>query len=265
MSRRPPIINVMAKAAFRAARPLVRDFGEVEQLQVSHKGPSDFVSTADLKVERSLFEQLSHSHPEIGFLMEEQGARGKPDAPKRWIIDPLDGTLNFLHGLPHFAISIALEEQGELTAAIVYDPIRDELFWAARGEGAFVNHRRIRVSSRVKMAEALLATGIPWASRKDHAAFSDELLAIMPKVAGIRRWGVASLDLAYVAAGRYDGFWETQLKPWDIAAGILIVREAGGLVSELDGGQGMVKSGSILASNEKLYDRLFEILSKAKN
>ncbi|MCH7805989.1 MAG: inositol monophosphatase [Proteobacteria bacterium] len=265
MSRRPPIINVMAKAAFRAARPLVRDFGEVEQLQVSHKGPSDFVSTADLKVETSLFEQLSHSHPEIGFLMEEQGARGNPDAPKRWIIDPLDGTLNFLHGLPHFAISIALEEQGELIAAIVYDPIRDELFWAARGEGAFVNHRRIRVSSRVKMAEALLATGIPWASRKDHAAFSEELLAIMPKVAGIRRWGVASLDLAYVAAGRYDGFWETQLKPWDIAAGILIVREAGGLVSELDGGQGMVKSGSILASNEKLYDRLFEIFSKAKN
>ena len=265
MSRRPPIINVMAKAAFRAARPLVRDFGEVEQLQVSHKGPSDFVSTADLKVERSLFEQLSHSHPEIGFLMEEQGARGNPDAPKRWIIDPLDGTLNFLHGLPHFAISIALEEQGELTAAIVYDPIRDELFWAARGEGAFVNHRRIRVSSRVKMAEALLATGIPWASRKDHAAFSDELLAIMPKVAGIRRWGVASLDLAYVAAGRYDGFWETQLKPWDIAAGILIVREAGGLVSELDGGQDMVKSGSILASNEKLYDQLSEILGKAKN
>lgn len=265
MSRRPPIINVMAKAAFRAARPLVRDFGEVEQLQVSHKGPSDFVSTADLKVERSLFEQLSHSHPEIGFLMEEQGARGNPDAPKRWIIDPLDGTLNFLHGLPHFAISIALEEQGELTAAIVYDPIRDELFWAAKGEGAFVNHRRIRVSSRVKMAEALLATGIPWASRKDHAAFSDELLAIMPKVAGIRRWGVASLDLAYVAAGRYDGFWETQLKPWDIAAGILIVREAGGLVSELDGGQDMVKSGSILASNEKLYDQLSEILGKAKN
>ena len=265
MSRRPPIINVMAKAAFRAGRPLVRDFGEVEQLQVSHKGPSDFVSTADLKVERSLFEQLSHSHPEIGFLMEEQGARGNPDAPKRWIIDPLDGTLNFLHGLPHFAISIALEEQGELTAAIVYDPIRDELFWAAKGEGAFVNHRRIRVSSRVKMAEALLATGIPWASRKDHAAFSDELLAIMPKVAGIRRWGVASLDLAYVAAGRYDGFWETQLKPWDIAAGILIVREAGGLVSELDGGQGMVKSGSILASNEKLYDQLSEILGKAKN
>jgi myo-inositol-1(or 4)-monophosphatase len=264
MSRRPPIINVMAKAAFRAARPLVRDFGEVEQLQVSHKGPSDFVSTADLKVETSLFEQLSYSHPEIGFLMEEQGVRGNPDAPKRWIIDPLDGTLNFLHGLPHFAISIALEEAGELTAAIILDPIRDELFWAAKGEGAFVNQRRIRVSSRIKMAEALLATGIPWASRKDHAAFSDELLAIMPKVAGIRRWGVASLDLAYVAAGRYDGFWETQLKPWDIAAGILIVQEAGGMVSELDGGREMLKSGSILASNERLYDQLSEIFRKAK-
>lgn len=262
MARRPPIVNIMAKAAFRAARGLVRDFGEVEHLQVSKKGPSDFVSTADLKVETALYEELSTARPDIGFLMEEAGRRGNPKAARRWIIDPLDGTLNFLHGLPHFAISIALEENGELTAAIVYDPIRDELFWAAKGEGTFINHRRLRVSARTKLAEALLATGIPWASREDHASFSDELAAIMPKVAGIRRWGVASLDLAYVAAGRYDGFWETQLKPWDIAAGILLVTEAGGMVSELDGGSGMLKTGSVLATNERLYDTLLEIFKK---
>jgi len=263
MSRRPPIINVMAKAAFRAARPLVRDFGEVEQLQVSHKGPSDFVSTADMNAENTLFEELSSARPEIGFLMEEAGGRGNLNAKSRWIVDPLDGTLNFLHGLPHFAISIALEEDGELTAGIIYDPIRDELFWAANGEGAFLNGRRLRVSSRTKLSEALLATGIPWASRKDHEAFSAELLAVMPKVAGIRRWGVASLDLAYLAAGRYDGFWETQLKPWDMAAGIVIVREAGGLVTEVDGGKNMLTSGSILASNNSLYDQLFDIFKKA--
>ena len=263
MSRRTPIINIMAKAAFRAARGLVRDFGEVEELQVSQKGPSDFVSTADLKVETSLFEELSHARPEIGFLMEEKGRRGDPKAVKRWIIDPLDGTLNFLHGLPHFAISIALEDHGELTHGIVYDPIRDELFWAANGVGAFVNERRIRVSSRTRLETALLATGIPWASKKDHDTFSEELSAIMPRVAGIRRWGAASLDLAYVAAGRYDGFWETQLHPWDIAAGIVIVREAGGLVSELDGGAAMLKSGSILATNEKLNDELSGIFRKS--
>ena len=260
MARRPPIINVMAKAAYRAARPLVRDFGEVENLQVSKKGPSDFVSTADMNAEISLYEQLSYTHPDIGFLMEEQGKRGKKDATKRWIIDPLDGTLNFLHGLPHFAISIALEEEGELTAAIVLDPIRDELFWAAKGEGAYVNHQRIRVSNRINLNECLLSTGIPWASRDDHDVFSAQLSAIMPKVAGIRRFGAAALDLAYVATGRFDGFWESQLQPWDIAAGILILKEAGGMVSELDGGQDMLKTGSILATNEKLYDQLFAIL-----
>lgn len=263
MSRRPAIVNVMVKAAYAAARGLARDFGEVEQLQVSKKGPSDFVSTADTKAERVLYEVLSEARPDFAFLAEEGGAKGNQKAPKRWIVDPLDGTLNFLHGLPHFAISIAVEEEGEITSAVIYDPIKDEMFWAAKGDGAFLNHRRIRVSARSRMGEALLATGIPWATRKDHDEFSAELAALMPRVAGIRRLGVASLDLAYVAAGRFDGFWESQLLPWDIAAGILIVREAGGLVSEKDGGADMLKSGSILATNGHLHDVLLETFKKA--
>ena len=263
MARRPAIVNVMAKAAYRAGRALTRDFGEVEQLQVSKKDPSDFVSTADTKSEKILFEELSAAKPDFGFLLEEQGARAGKDTERRWIIDPLDGTLNFLHGLPHFAISIALEEAGEITAGIVYEPVKDELFWATKGDGAFMNGRRLRVSGRGNLETALLATGIPWASRKDHQEFSNQLAAVMPKVAGVRRWGVASLDLAYVAAGRFDGFWETQLKPWDIAAGIILVREAGGLVSELGGGHNMVETGSILAANGALFDSLGEILASA--
>ncbi len=262
MARRPPIVNVMVKAAYAAGRGLVRDFGEVEQLQVSKKGPSDFVSTADMKAERVVFEILSEARPNFAFLAEEGTTKGDKDAAQRWIVDPLDGTLNFLHGLPHFAVSIAAEEEGEITAAVIYDPIKDELFWAAKGEGAFMNHRRLRVSSRTKLNEAMLATGIPWASRKDHEDFSRELLAVMPRVAGIRRWGVASLDLAYVAAGRFDGFWESQLLPWDIAGGILLVREAGGLVAEKNGGEKMLESGSILAANGGLFDQLLDIFKK---
>lgn len=264
MARRPAIVNVMVKAAYSAAKSLTRDFGEVEQLQVSKKGPSDFVSKADLRAETTLWRELSEARPDFGFLMEEAGAKGNPNANARWIVDPLDGTTNFLHGLPHFAISLAVEEAGEITSGVIYDPIKDELFWAAKGEGAFLNHRRLRVSARTKMAEALLATGIPWASRQGHDEFSAELSALMPKVAGIRRWGVASLDLAYVAAGRFEGFWESQLLPWDVAAGIIMVREAGGMVSERDGGQNMVKSGSIIASNDSLYEELSAILKSAK-
>lgn len=263
--RRPALVNVMVKAAYTAARRLTRDFGEVEQLQVSKKGPSDFVSTADTKAEEIIFEILSDARPDFSFLMEEGGIKGDPKAANRWIVDPLDGTLNFLHGIPHFAISLAAEEAGEVTACVIYDPIKDELYWAAKGIGAFVNHRRLRVSSRTKMAEAMLATGIPWASRRDHEEFSSELARLMPMVAGIRRMGVASLDLAYVAAGRFDGFWENQLKTWDIAAGILLVTEAGGLVSEKDGGKNMLGSGSILATNERLYDELLAIFKNPNN
>jgi myo-inositol-1(or 4)-monophosphatase len=260
MARRPPIVNVMAKAAYRAARGLLRDFGEVEHLQVSEKGPSDFVTSADTRAERVLYEELSAAHPDYGFLMEEAGRKGNLKSDKRWIVDPLDGTLNFLHALPHFAISIGFEEKGEVTAGIVLDPVKDELFWAAKGLGCHVNDKRLRVSSRRKMDAALLATGIPWAGRKDHDEFSRKLSAVMPKVAGVRRFGVAALDLAYVAAGRFEGFWETGLLPWDMAAGILLVTEAGGLVSDMKGAKAMLATGGILAANAALFDELFALL-----
>lgn len=263
MARRPPIVNVMARAAYRAARGLLRDFGEVEHLQVSEKGPADFVTSADKRAEKVLFEELSLAKPEVGFLLEERGKKGDPNAAARWIVDPLDGTLNFLHALPHFAISIAYEEKGEITAGVILDPVKDELFWAAKGMGAHLNDRRLRVSARGRLRDAVLATGIPWAARKDFAEFSAELASLMPQVAGIRRWGVASLDLAYVAAGRFDGFWERELKSWDLAAGIVIVREAGGMVSDLAGGEAMLETGNILAANGKLYDDLLKILKGA--
>lgn len=264
MARRPPIVNVMARAAYRAARGLLRDFGEVEHLQVSEKGPADFVTSADKRAEKVLYEELSSAKPEVGFLLEERGRKGDPGAKTRWIVDPLDGTLNFLHALPHFAISIAYqEEKDEITAGIILDPVKDELFWAAKGMGAHLNDRRLRVSARGRLRDAVLATGIPWAARKDHDKFSAELAALMPHVAGIRRWGVASLDLAYVAAGRFDGFWERELLPWDLAAGIVIVREAGGMVSDLEGGETMLGTGNILAANGKLYDDLLKTLKGA--
>lgn len=264
MAHRSAIINVMVKAAFRAARTLRRDFGEVEQLQVSKKGPADFVTAADTKAEEILFESLSEARPNFGFLMEEAGERGPDKSDQRWIVDPLDGTTNFLHGLPHFAISIAAEEAGQLTAAVILDPIKDELFWAEKGRGAFLNDRRLRVSARRSLDVALLATGVPWSGRPGHDRFLAEIAAFMPRIAGIRRYGAASLDLAYVAAGRYDGFWESDLNAWDIAAGILIVAEAGGIATEIDGGSEMLQSGSILASNADLHQDMLQILRKAR-
>ena len=260
MAVRSPAINVMMKAADRAARGLRRDFGEVEQLQVSPKGPGDFVSTADLKAERILREELGKARPNFGFLMEESGATPGKDSEHRWIVDPLDGTTNFLHGIPHFAISIALERAGEIVAAVVLDPIKDERFWAEKGLGAYLNDRRMRVSGRSRLAEALIATGIPFATHGDHGQFAEELTAIMPTVAGVRRLGAAALDLAYVAAGRYEGFWERGLSAWDVAAGILLVREAGGYVSEIDGGPNMLTSGSLLAANDRLHGEIAALL-----
>ena len=261
MAVRSPAINVMMKAADRAARGLRRDFGEVEQLQVSPKGPGDFVSTADLKAERILREELGKARPSFGFLMEESGATPGKDSEQRWIVDPLDGTTNFLHGIPHFAISIALERAGEIVAAVILDPIKDERFWAEKGIGAYLNDRRMRVSGRSRLSEALIATGIPFASHGDHQGYADELTAIMPAVAGVRRLGAAALDLAYVAAGRYEGFWERGLSPWDVAAGILIVREAGGYVSEIEGGSDMMASGSVLAANDRLHGEIAALLT----
>ncbi len=263
MATRSAIINVMARAADKAARGLKRDFGEVEQLQVSLKGPSDFVSTADHKAERTLRAELQRARPGYGFLLEETGATAGSDPHHRWIVDPLDGTTNFLHGLPHFAISIALEREAEIVAGIVLDPVKNELFWAEKGIGAYLNDRRLRVSGRARMEQSLIATGIPFRGHGERPRFLEQLDAVMAATAGVRRFGAAALDLAYVAAGRYDGFWESDLSPWDLAAGILLVREAGGYVSEIDGGNAMLTSGSIVAANDKLHRPLAELLRGA--
>jgi myo-inositol-1(or 4)-monophosphatase len=254
-------ITVMMQAARKAARHLVRDFGEVEHLQVSVKGPGDFVSAADRRSEQILRQELARARPGFAFLLEEAGAVGDREADHRWIVDPLDGTTNFLHAVPHFAISIALERQGELVAGVVYDPIKDEMFGAEKGAGAFLNDRRLRVSRRSELATSLIGTGIPvldWPGRK-HGYFA-QLDRLSGAVAGIRRLGTASLDLAYVAAGRFDGFWEYDLKPWDMAAGIVLIREAGGLVARLDGDPDLLGRGTLIASNSALFERLAELL-----
>ena len=221
-----PNMNVMLRAAEKAAKSLIRDFGEVEQLQVSQKGPADFVSNADLKAEKIVRIELAKARPAFGFLMEESGATAGADKANRWIVDPLDGTTNFLHGLPHWAVSIALEREGEVVAGVIYEPIRDELFWAEKGQGAYLNAQRLRVSERRRLDEALVATGAPFRGHGNHPLFLTQIAAVMAETAGIRRFGSAALDLAYVAAGRFDAFWETHLKPWDIAAGSLIVTGA---------------------------------------
>ncbi len=262
MATRSAVINVMIRAADKASRGLKRDFGEVENLQVSRKGPADFVSAADLKAERILREELRRARPDYGFLMEESGETlGRDAAGRRWIVDPLDGTTNFLHGLPHFAISIALAEGDQLIAGIVYDPVKDDLFYAEKGIGAYLNDRRIRVSGRVRLDEALLATGIPFMGCGGEEPFLWELDSAMRKTAGVRRWGAAALDLAYVAAGRFEGFWERGLAPWDVAAGILLVREAGGYVTAIDNSPVHLEGRSILAANDRLHGRLVQLLA----
>jgi myo-inositol-1(or 4)-monophosphatase len=264
MAIRSALFNVMFKAAEKAARGLKRDFGEVENLQVSRKGPADFVSNADHKAEKTIKDELQKARPGYGFLMEESAPVPPTDeSGRRWIVDPLDGTSNFLHGLPHFAISIALEERGEIIAGLVYDPIKEDLFHAEKGTGAWHNDRRLRVSARNRMTECLIATGAPFAGKGDRPVFLGEIDAVMANTAGIRRWGAAALDLAYVAAGRFDGFWERGLSPWDIAAGLILVREAGGYVSEMNGKAiTLEKSPSILASNNAIHSDLMKLLRK---
>ena len=264
MAVRSPIINVMASAALKAARGLIRDFGEVEQLQVSVKGPGEFVSTADLRAERTLKAELQRARPGYSLLFEESGAAEGSDPHHRWIVDPLDGTTNFLHGIPHFAISIGLERDGDLIAGVVYDPTRDEMFWAEKGAGAYLNDRRLRVSARRQLAEAVIATGIPFRGRGDHPSYLATLSRVIGATSGVRRFGAAALDLAYVAAGRYEGFWEFGLFPWDIAAGICLVREAGGFVGDLAGGQSMMMSGDLLAANGHLHLPLAAMIRDAR-
>ena len=266
MAHKSALINVMDAAARKASRRLLRDFGEVEQLQVSEKGPSDFVSSADLKAEQTIREELEKSRPDYSFLLEEGGKVEGKDKSNRWIIDPLDGTTNFLHGIPHFCISIALERDSEIFAGIIYDPAKDEMFYAEKGQGAYVNDKRLRVSGRSHAKDCVLATGIPHRGRgnpKTMTLYNKEMAVIMPQVAGIRRMGSAALDLAYVAAGRCDGYWERGLSAWDIAAGLIILREAGGIVSEINLGERMLETGSILAANPRMHDPMADMLRKA--
>ncbi len=263
MAVRSPIFIVMERAARKAARSLLHDFGEVEQLQVSMKGPADFVSTADLSAERIVKSELRRARPAFGFLAEEGGAEPGEDPRHRWLIDPLDGTTNFLHGIPHFCISIALERDGEIVAGLVYDPMRDEMFSGEKGVGAFVNDRRLRVSARRNLAESVIGTGIPFRERGDHPRYLKLLETVMGHTAGVRRMGAAALDLCYVAAGRFDGFFEFGLSPWDVAAGLVIVREAGGFVSEIEGGNDPLTRGSVLATNSHLLGPLGRLLRDA--
>ena len=257
------VLNVMIKAARRAGRSLKRDLGEVEQLQVSLKGPRNFVTAADHRAEAILREELTKARPDYGFLGEEGGAHPGTDKTQRWIVDPLDGTTNFLHGIPHFAIAIALERSGAIVAGLIYNPANDEMFVAERGKGAFLNDRRIRVAARQRLADAVVGCGLPHYGRGDLALARSEIAASQRAFAGLRRYGAATLDLAWVAAGRLDAFWERDLSPWDLAAGSLVVREAGGFLSDLDGGDAILSKGNVVAGNETMHRELLRLLREA--
>jgi myo-inositol-1(or 4)-monophosphatase len=256
------LMTVMIAAARKAGRGLTRDFGEVEQLQVSVKGPANFASSADLRSEDTLFKELSKARPGYGFLMEERGTVEGPDKTHRWIVDPLDGTTNFLHGVPLFCIAIALERDGDIVAGLTYNPIHDELYTAEKGQGAFLNNRRLRVAARKSLADALVTTGIPHRGRVHlQGRFLADCKKLMAEVAGIRRTGSAAIDLAWVAAGRSDGFIEHGLSPWDIAAGSLLVREAGGIVTDAAGGKRLFETGGIVAANTHIHRAMLELLA----
>jgi len=246
-------LNIMIKAARKAGRSLVKDFREVENLQVSMKGAGDFVSRADIAAEEILKEELLGARPTYGWLGEEGGGQDGEDPTRRWIVDPLDGTTNFLHGLPHWAISVALEHKGQIVAGVVFDAAKDEMFFAEKGAGAWMNDTRLRVSGRSKMIESLFSTGLPFGGRADLPETLQDLARLLPACSGVRRWGAAALDLAYVAAGRYDGFWERRLKAWDLAAGVILVREAGGLVETLDGTGDLRDGGDVIAANPEIF------------
>ena len=257
-------LNIMMKAARKAGRALVKDFREVENLQVSMKGAGDFVSRADMEAERILREELMGARPTYGWLAEESGETEGQDPTRRWIVDPLDGTTNFLHGLPHWAISIALEHKGQIVSGVIFDPAKDELFYAEKGTGAWLNDsKRLRVSGRSRMIEAVFATGVPFAAKRTLPATLKDLARLMPECAGVRRFGAAALDLAYVAAGRYDGYWERELQLWDIAAGSLIVKEAGGLLEGVRKDQDPLGSGALLCANGQLFDHFAKVIREA--
>ena len=258
------LIKVMIDAARKAGRALARDFGEVAELQVSRKGAADYVSAADLKSEQTIFEELSKARPGYGFLAEERGLIEGTDKTHTWIVDPLDGTTNFLHAMPHFAINIALQREGQIVAGVTYNPANADLFWAERGRGAYLNERRIRVAARTQFNEAVFATGIPFMGHGQHGRFLKELHQISQRVSGVRRYGAAALDLAWVAAGRFDGYWERDLNAWDIAAGILMVTEAGGAVTDADGNPDPLLTGSVCVANAELHPLLLERLKAGR-
>ncbi|HEX4532653.1 MAG TPA: inositol monophosphatase family protein [Rhizomicrobium sp.] len=260
-----PALNVMTSAARKAGRKLIRDFGEVENLQISLKGPGDFVSVADQRTESILVGELQKARGGYPILSEEVGLVDGPDKSHRFIIDPIDGTTNFLHGIPHFAISIGLEREGQLVSAVIYNPITDDMFTAEKSHGAYLNDKRLRVAVRKSLSTAVVATGTPNIGHDEakHKKSLAEVSAVMKTTTGLRRFGAASLDLAWVAAGRFDGFWERGLSPWDVAAGILLVREAGGVVTDMDGGSRMLENGHILAANEALHPQLLKLLKEA--
>jgi myo-inositol-1(or 4)-monophosphatase len=253
------LMNVMVKAARRAGRSLKRDLGEIEHLQVSMKGPANFVSLADKRAEEMLYTDLSKARPGYGFIGEEGGTRIGDDKTHTWIVDPLDGTTNFLHGIPQFAISIALAREGVIIAGLIYNPANDELYIAERGKGAFLNDTRLRVAGRKQLNECVIACGLPHIGRGDHELSRNEMTSIQTKVAGLRRFGAASLDLAFVAAGRLDGYWERNLQSWDVAAGIIMIREAGGVVGDIHDGD-LLKTGNVVCGNEFVHGELVKIL-----
>jgi myo-inositol-1(or 4)-monophosphatase len=253
----------MIDAARKAGRSLARDFGEVSELQVSKKGPGDYVSAADLKAEQVLIEELTKARPGYCILSEERGAVEGTDKTHTWILDPLDGTTNFLHGIPHFAVNVALQRDGAIVAGVTYNPATGDIFWSERGKGAFLNDKRLRVAARRDLTESVLATGIPFVGRPGHGAFLKELHQIAQRVSGVRRFGSAALDLAWVAAGRFDGYWERGLKPWDVAAGLLLVTEAGGKASGIEEGEDPLVTGNLCAANLELHPLILDRLRLA--
>ncbi|MBT2130043.1 inositol monophosphatase family protein [Aliiroseovarius lamellibrachiae] len=253
-------LNVMIKAARAAGRSLVKDFREVENLQVSTKGAGDFVSKADIAAEEIIKEELMEARPNYGWIGEEGGAQEGKDPTRRWIVDPLDGTTNYLHGLPHWAISIALEHKGEVVAGVIFDAAKDEMFIAEKGAGAWMNQTRLRASGRSRMIESIFATGLPFGGRSDLPATLQDLARLLPATAGVRRFGSAALDLAYVAAGRYDGYWERRLNSWDIAAGLVIAKEAGAFVQPIDPAGNILEDGELIVANEQIFEKFAKVI-----
>lgn len=262
---RSAILNVMVAAAEKAGRSLARDFGEVENLQVSRKGPADFVSRADKRAEEILLAELSRARPDYGFLGEEGTDVAPRDGAHVFIVDPLDGTTNFLHGIPLFAVSIGLRRDKDLIAGVIYNPVSNELFVAERGRGAFLNDRRLRVAARQDLSSALFSTNVPFLGHGNQVQFFSEMQPLMSRIAGLRRNGSAALELAWVAAGRLDGFWDHTLNAWDMAAGIVLVREAGGFVTDTDGGEEMLRKGTVVAGNEYMQRAMLQNIKAAQS